>query len=175
MFKKILLVICGCVGLVLILAAFQPKEMFVSREIVIAATPETIFPYINNAQKAYEWMPWAEGDPSIQLTYSGPAEGVGAQSVWSGKEMGVGRSEVVESVPNQLVKTKLEYTEPFEMSQMADLALTPNGDGTLVKWSVSGNQTYFFRVIGLFMSCDKMIGGEFEKGLSKLKAITESK
>ncbi len=174
MIKKILLGLGFIVAAILIAAAFQSPEMNVSREIEISATPETLFPYINNSKKSYEWMPWSESDPTVEMKYSGPDAGVGAFSSWKGKQMGVGTAEVVESITNQVVKTKLTYTEPFAMSQMAEVSLTPKPGGTLVKWSVSGHSNYFFRLIGIFVSCDKMIGGEFEKGLKKLKLLTES-
>jgi hypothetical protein len=175
MFKKISIGIGIVITGILTLAALKSGEMHVSRELVIAATPEVLFPYINNSQKSYEWMPWAEGDSGIKINFSGPSEGVGSQSSWNGKKMGVGSSEVVESVANQIVKTKLVYTKPFEMSQLAELSLTPATNGTLVKWSISGQNSFFFRLMGLFMNCDKMIGGEFEKGLNKLKSLTEHK
>ena len=175
MFKKISLVLGVLVAGVLIFTAFKSDEMYVSREMVILASPEALFPYINNTQKSYEWMPWAEGDSGIEIKYSGPLEGIGAKASWNGKQMGVGTSEVVESIANKVVKTKLEYTKPFEMSQFAEISLTQSTGSTLVKWSVSGHKNYFFRLMGLFMNCDKMIGGEFEKGLNKLKLLTENK
>lgn len=175
MIKKVFTGFGALVILVLIFAALKSPEMKVSREIVLNATPEAIFPYINNSKKSYEWMPWAEGDPGLEMNYSGPPEGVGAASNWKGKEMGVGNSLVVESIPNQVVKTKLEYTEPFAMSQLAEISLSPIAGGTKVIWSVSGNNNYFFRLMSVFMDCDKMIGGEFEKGLNKLKTLTETK
>ena len=175
MFKKIGIGFGIIIAGILILAAFQPREMNVGRELVIAASPEVLFPYMNNSQKSYEWMPWAEGDPGIEIKYSGPSEGVGSKSNWNGKKMGIGSSEVVESVMNKIVKTKLEYTKPFEMSQLAEISLTPTAGGALVKWGVSGQNNYFFRLIGIFVNCDNMIGREFEKGLSKLKSLTEAK
>jgi hypothetical protein len=175
MFKKIGLGIVVIIAAILVYAGVKPAEMTVSREIVVAASPESLFPYINSSQKSYEWMPWAEGDPSIDIKYSGPEEGLGAKSDWTGDQMGIGSSEVVESIPNQVVKTKLEYTKPFVMSQLAEVSLAPTEGGTLVKWSVSGHNNYFFRLMSVFVNCDKMIGGEFEKGLSKLKTIAEVK
>jgi hypothetical protein len=100
---------------------------------------------------------------------------VGAKSTWSGKEMGEGTSLVIESIPNQSVKTKLDYTKPFEMSQTATVSLAPTNGGTRVEWSVSGHNNFFFRLMGVFVNCDKMVGGEFEKGLAKLKTLAESK
>jgi hypothetical protein len=31
----------------------------------------------------------------------------------------------------------------------------------------------FFKVFGLFMDCDKMIGKDFEKGLAAMKSVVE--
>lgn len=175
MFKKIVIGLAIVIAGILVTAGLKSNHMLVTRQMVIASSPENLFPYINNSQKSYEWMPWAEGDPGLEIKYSGPPEGVGAKSSWKGKEMGVGSSEVVESVINQVVKTKLEYTEPMQMSQLAEISLAPAAGGTLVKWSVSGDYNYFFRLMGIFVDCDKMIGGEFEKGLNKLKSLVESK
>ncbi len=163
------------VAAILVIAAVQSPEMNVSREIEIAATPDILFPFINNSKKSYEWMPWSESDPTVEIKYSGPEAGVGASSSWQGKEMGVGTAEVVESISNQVVKIKLTYTEPFSMSQLAEVSLTPSSSGTIVKWSVTGQSNYFFRLLGIFVSPDKMIGQEFEKGLKKLKMLTEGK
>lgn len=175
MIKKIGIAFGVIVIGVLVVAAFRPAEMRISRDMVIAASPETLFPYINSSKKAYEWMPWSAGDPGLQIQFSGPAEGVGAKSTWSGKEMGEGSSLVIESIPNQSVKTKLDYTKPFEMSQIAMVSLAPTNGGTRVEWSVSGHNNFFFRLMGVFVNCDKMVGGEFEKGLAKLKTLAESK
>lgn len=175
MFKKILIGIGAVLAVILVVAAFKSPQMKVSREIVVSAAPEAIFPYINDSQKSYQWMPWAEADPEVKISYSGPSAGVGAMSSWEGRQMGTGRSEVVESIPNQTVKTKLTYTKPFEMSQLAEISLAPFSGGTKVTWSVSGQNNYISRLFGLFVDCDKMIGGEFEKGLGKLKALTEKK
>jgi hypothetical protein len=175
MIKKIFIGLGVIVVAIIVIAAVQSPEMNVSREIEIAATPDSLFPFINNSKKSYDWMPWSESDPTVEMKFSGPEAGVGASSSWKGKEMGVGTAEVVESIPNQVVKTKLIYTEPFAMSQLAEVSLTPSSSGTLVKWSVSGQSNYFFRLIGVFVSSDKMIGGEFEKGLRKLKTLAENK
>jgi hypothetical protein len=174
-FKKTLIFASLIIAAVLVYASLKSPKMYVSRELVIAASPEVIFPHINNSKKSYEWMPWAEADPNVKMSYSGPEEGVGASSSWVGDEMGVGTSEVVESVPNQVVKTKLVYTEPMAMSQLAEISLTPVADGTLVKWSVGGDSDFLFRLIGIFVDFDSMVGKDFEKGLTKLKSLTENK
>jgi hypothetical protein len=46
--------------------------------------------------------------------------------------------------------------------------LKPDGAGTHVTWSMEGKQNYMSKVMCMFMNMDKMIGGEYEKGLAKL-------
>jgi hypothetical protein len=53
------------------------------------------------------------------------------------------------------------------------LSHSKNGE-TSVRWSVNGHNSFFFRIMGIFISMDKMVGGEFEKGLVKLKKLVES-
>lgn len=157
------------VGAFLIYVALQPSEFVVARELVIKAPPEVIFPYINNSKKSMEWMPWKDSDPGAQMVYSGPEEGVGATTTWdSPGKMGTGQALVTESIPNQSVKTQLTYTKPMTMSQLAEVSLTPTGDGTLVKWSVTGNNSFVGRIFCVFLNMDKMVGSEFEKGLAAL-------
>jgi hypothetical protein len=110
------------------------------------------------------------------MIYSGPSEGVGSKSSWdSTGKMGTGTAEVIESIPNKIVKSKLEYTRPMVMSQIALMELTQSANGEVhVRWSVNGHNSFFFRLLGTFFSMDKMVGGEFEKGLAKLKKTAET-
>jgi uncharacterized protein YndB with AHSA1/START domain len=175
MITKILIVLGIVIAGLLIYAAAKPSGMFISRELLVKASPQVIFPFLNNSRKANEWMPWAEIDPKVTMSYAGPEEGVGSVSSWeSTGQMGVGKAEVVESVANQRVKTRLTYTKPMAMSQLAEFSLNPTPEGTVVRWSVSGNTPFVGRLFCIFMSMDKMVGGQFDKGLTELKDKVES-
>jgi hypothetical protein len=39
---------------------------------------------------------------------------------------------------------------------------------------MTGTNGFLFRALGMFMSMDKMVGGDFEKGLAQMKAAAES-
>ena len=41
-------------------------------------------------------------------------------------------------------------------------------------WSMSGDKNFMAKAIHLFMNMDKMIGGQFEKGLAEMKSIVEA-
>lgn len=174
MLKKII----GAIGLIivaiLVAAALQPADYTVSREISIKAPAEKIFPYLNNSKLAEQWGPWMEIDPSTKMQYSGPDSGPGSRADWtSDGQMGVGSATITESVPNQKVVMKLAYTKPMAMTQDAEYNLRTEGAESVVTWKVQGKNTFPGRVMCMFMNMDKMVGGMFEKGLSKLKTLVE--
>src|SRR5690348_4186807 len=108
MMKKIALALVVVVGGFLGYVAMQPSAMSISREVVIKAPAEAIFPLVNSSKRSNDWMPWKAMDPNLQMSYSGPDEGVGSASSWQSEgQMGKGQSVVIASVPNQLVKTEL--------------------------------------------------------------------
>lgn len=175
MLKKSLLSVAIILAIFLTYIATQSPDYSVSRQVVVKASAEKLFPYINNSKRTNDWMPWKDSDPNVQMTYSGPDEGVGSIASWDSQgQMGTGKAEVVESKVNESVKTKLTYTKPFEMIQMAEVSLTPQPDGTVVRWSVEGKNNFIGRIFCFFMGMDKMVGSEFEKGLNKLKSMIES-
>ena len=174
MFKKISIAIGIVVGLFLIYVALQPAEYTISRELLINASSETLFPYINNSEQTSTWMPWKESDPKAVMTYSGPAEGVDSKSSWDSEgSMGTGEALVIESIPLLSVKTQLTYIKPMEMKQLAEIKLKPTDGGTVVHWSVSGSNPFWGRVFCVLFNMPKMIEGEFDKGLNNLKKMVE--
>lgn len=175
MLKNVLIAILVVIICFLGYVAIQPADYEISREITIATPPDVIFPYINNTQKANRWMPWFDNDPNLKINYTGPEEGIGSASNWvSTGPMGVGETQIIESVLNEAVKTKLTYKEPMTMEQTASLTLTPAESSTVVRWSVVGKNNFIGRLMCVFMDMDEMVGAEFEKGLAKLKTIAES-
>lgn len=175
MAKKIALVVVALLILPLIYAAFQSPHYEVSREITINAPASKVFPYLNNMKLADQWGPWKEVDPSAKSSFSGPDEGVGAKMSWEGgKQLGTGSATIAESVPNERVLVKLEYSQPMVMTQDSYYLLKASGDQSVVTWKVNGENGLLGRVMCLFMNMDKTVGGMFEKGLSNLKTLVES-
>ena len=174
MFKKLVLTALTIVFGFLFYVASRPSHFEVARELEVQAPAEKIFPFINNSKLANDWMPWKDSDPEVRMSYSGPDEGVGSTSSWeSSGHMGTGKAEVVVSEKNKSVKTQLTYTKPMAMTQLAEVSLTPTATGTRVRWQVSGESNFMGRLMCVFMNMDKMVGGEFEKGLSRLKTMVE--
>lgn len=176
--KKILISVAVLLAGIFIYVGQKPAAYKISRELALNAPVEAVFPFLNSSKLANDWMPWRDSDPQLKMSYSGPETGVGSTSSWeSPGRMGVGKAEVVEAIPNQKIKTKITYEKPMQFTQMSEFLLTANGTGSKVRWSVEGENTFIGRLMCFLtvMDMDKYVGGEFEKGLNKLKLLVEAK
>ncbi|MBU2641624.1 MAG: SRPBCC family protein [Gammaproteobacteria bacterium] len=174
MLKTILIGLVALIVLVLIYAATRPDDFRVERSVVVAAPAEKIFPLIDTLQNWRAWSPYERKDPAMQRTYAGPASGIGAAYAWKGnKEVGEGRMEIVESTPPSKVRFKLDFAVPFEAHNEAVFALEPVAGSTRVGWTMTGASPFMFKLMGLFVNMDEMIGRDFETGLAALKTQAE--
>ncbi|MEZ4750231.1 MAG: SRPBCC family protein [Bdellovibrionota bacterium] len=174
MAKKIGIALGVVLGVFLIYVAFKSPKYEFAREIRIEASADKIFPWINNAKKMDEWMPWKEVDSKMVLSFSGPEEGVGSKSSWTSEgQMGEGSSTIVESIPNQKTVFDLQYMKPHEMKQSASIEIVPEGNASLVRWSVWGENGFVGRLFCTLVDMSKHINGSFDAGLSKLKGLVE--
>jgi uncharacterized protein YndB with AHSA1/START domain len=173
MFKIILIILFLLVAAVLIFAATKPDSFRIERSRTIKASPEAVRALLVDFKQWAAWSPWEEKDPGMQRNYSGVASGVGAVYGWEGnKNVGKGRMEILDVQP-QKVTIKLDFLAPFEAHNTAEFTLQPEGDSTKLTWAMFGPATYLSKVMTTLMSMDKMVGPDFEAGLTKLKAAAE--
>jgi polyketide cyclase/dehydrase/lipid transport protein len=174
MLKKILLALAVLVVLLLVIAAFRPGDFRVQRSAVIQAPPQRIQRLIDDFHLWDSWSPWEHLDPNMQRTFGGAASGRGATYAWTGNgKVGKGKMEILETSPAG-VTIDLWFLQPIEGHNTAEFTFTPVAGGTEVTWAMTGRQPFVGRVMGLFVSMDRMIGKDFESGLAKLKAAAES-
>lgn len=174
MIKKILLGLTAVIALVLAAAALQPADFKVERTATIAAPAERIFAEVSDFHRWDAWSPWAKLDPEMKTHFEGPTGGVGAIYTWTGNsKVGEGRMTVAELAPGTLIRIKLEFLKPFVATNMTEFAFKGAGAQTEVVWTMTGTKNFVSKLMGLFMSMDKMVGKDFEKGLTQLKAAVE--
>jgi Polyketide cyclase / dehydrase and lipid transport len=170
----IVVVLVVVVAAVLGIAAAKPDTFRVQRSASIKASAEKIFENLNDFHRWPSWSPWEKLDPAMQKTHSGAASGPGAVYEWEGnKKVGKGRMEITQASPPSMLTIKLDFFKPFEAHNTAEFTLNGQSDSTTVTWAMTGQQPFFFKVMSVFMSMDKMIGKDFETGLANLKSITE--
>ena len=172
MIKTVVIAVVA-VAAVLLFAATRPDNFQVQRTVAIKAAPEQLHPLINDLHQFNAWNPYNKKDPSMTGTYRGPAAGPGAGFDFHGnKDVGKGSIQIVDSAPRQ-VTMKLDMAEPFEVHNIVEFRLAPQGDFTAVTWAMHGPSPFLGKLIGVFLNMDRMLGRDFETGLADLKARAE--
>jgi hypothetical protein len=67
----------------------------------------------------------------------------------------------------------LHFTKPMVANNKVLFTLRDTGGGTDVSWAMTGTYSFVHKLFGVLFNTDKMVGGEFAKGLADLKAIAE--
>jgi hypothetical protein len=81
---------------------------------------------------------------------------------------------ITESKPAELVRIKLEFFKPFAATNATEFSFKPAGsDSTAVTWTMTGQNNFLSKAMCMFVNMDKMVGGDFEKGLASLKSVSE--
>jgi hypothetical protein len=94
---------------------------------------------------------------------------------WAGNnKVGQGSMTITESRPYEFIKFKLEFLKPFAATNTAEFNFNSENGQITVTWSMYGKSNFKSKAIGLIMSCDKMVGSQFEKGLAALKSVSEA-
>ncbi|HEY7087050.1 MAG TPA: SRPBCC family protein [Tepidisphaeraceae bacterium] len=175
MLPYILIGIAALIALFLLIVAMQPAAFKVVRSAKIAAPPETVFAQVNDFHNWDAWSPWAKIDPDCRNSFEGAPAGQGAVFSWDGnKKVGAGRMTITDSRPAEKVRIKLEFFRPFKCENAAEFTFTPVGsDQTQVNWAMTGQKNFMFKAFCMFANMDKAVGGDFEKGLAAMKAVSE--
>jgi uncharacterized protein YndB with AHSA1/START domain len=168
-----IVVVLLVVGL-LIAASRQPAIFRVARTLKMKASPEKIFGVLDDFHAWSNWSPWEKLDPQMKRTHSGAARGPGAVYAWEGnKKAGAGRMEITDVTPGRRVAIKLDFLKPWEAHNQVELTLEQAGESTNVTWAMSGPSPFMFRLMGMFMNLDRMIGKDFETGLANIQRLME--
>lgn len=173
---KILIALAVIVVVLVAIVARRPSDFRIVRTATMAAAAPDVFAQVNDFHHWQAWSPWAKRDPGMKQTYGGAQAGAGATYAWAGnREVGEGRMTLVESRPSELIRVNLEFLKPFAATSTAELTFQPERDRTAVTWSMTGKRSFVAKALDLVMNMDRMIGGDFEKGLAAMKSVVEKK
>jgi hypothetical protein len=165
--------------LVVILAAAitaytLPRHARVMRSAEIAAPPATVYAITSDLRRFNEWSPWLELDPDAQFTFTGPVDGVGQTLNWESAkpDMGKGSQTIARLEPDKTVETDLQFGEMGPAKTTFDIE--PTVMGSRVTWGLTTDLGFnpVARFMGLML--DGWVGPDFERGLTKLKAVAET-
>jgi hypothetical protein len=78
------------------------------------------------------------------------------------------------STPEQ-VEVRLHFEKPWDSTNQVFFELAPSGDeATRVTWRMRGTTKGFAALFSKVVSMDRLVGKDFEKGLTRMKAAAES-
>ncbi len=170
----VVLLVIALVALALY-AHSRPDTFRVQRATTIQASPEKVFGFVNDFHRWSSWSPWEKLDPAMQKTHSGASVGKGAVYEWAGNgKVGQGRMEITEAMAPNRIAIKLDFLKPMEAHNVAEFSLAARGGATEVVWAMHGPAPFVSKLMGVFISMDRLIGKDFETGLANLKAAAEA-
>ncbi|HMJ14794.1 MAG TPA: SRPBCC family protein [Polyangiaceae bacterium] len=176
MLRKILIGLVALLVVLVIVVATRPDTFHIERSITIAAPPAAAFAQVNDFHAWSAWSPWEKMDPNMKRTFAGSASGEGAQYAWVGNdEVGEGRMTIEKSQAPSLISIRLEFIKPFAATNTATFTFAPVAEDTKLTWGMDGKNDFMAKAAHLFMDIDAMVGKDFERGLTALKAVTESR
>ena len=107
----------------------------------------------------------------MKVTYSSNNPvGKGSYYSWMGEKSGEGKLTILEEVPNQSIKTQLDFKGMG--TSYGKWKFEETGNGTKVTWGFDSELSGFTKWMGLTM--DSFLGGQFEEGLAEIKKLAES-
>lgn len=175
MAKKIGIAVAVLVVLFLGIVASRPATFRVERSATFAAPPAVAFGLVNDFSKWAGWSPWEKLDASMKKTLSGPASGAGAKYEWVGNDkVGQGEMTILEAKAPERIAIDLRFLKPWAAQNPTTFDFKPAGEGVAVTWVMTGKNDFMGKLFGLFMDIDKMVGGDFERGLAAMKTLAEA-
>lgn len=173
--KKIGIGLLILISIPLIAGLFISKEVNYEKSIIIDAPIEIVWLHVNSLSAIDTWSPWNDYDPQMKKVLTGTDGEVGAKQQWESKHEKVGKgSQTISKIeaPN-LIETTLKFYEPYESEAKGYIKLFDENGTTKVSWGFSSEMPYPFNVTKLFMNMEKMMGEEWQNGLTKLKKKCE--
>lgn len=163
-------VLLGAAGGVLLLFLgigwLLPGSWSAERSTVLDAPPRSVYPWVDSPAGWQRWTPW----PDSGVVREGPERGAGARLSWDDEELGNGSFEIVQAVPDSLVRYRV-VVQGGSMHTDGTMRLAAAGAGTRVEWREEGDfgsnplMGYWAR----FMAHAQ--GAELEKALDRLGAL----
>jgi len=176
MIGKIAIAFLVVLAVLLVVVATRPADFHIERSLSVAVPPDRVFPHVNDFHAWADWSPWEKLDPKMERSFTGPTTGPGAGYGWrsdNGK-VGEGRMTIERSEPSSQVAIRLDFIKPMTATNAINFTLAPEGGGTKVTWTMDGRNGFMGKAFSLVMNMDKLVGGDFERGLASLKAVAES-
>ncbi|HEX8563588.1 MAG TPA: SRPBCC family protein [Flavobacterium sp.] len=163
------------VVIILIVAAFSPKEYTVTRDIVINRPQPEVFSFIKIQKNQEQYSKWVMTDPNMKKSFTNNDGTVGFIYAWdsSNDQVGQGEQEIT-AMSDKSITCEIRFIRPWEgkaTTVMTTEMVSPVQ--TKVAWSFQSETPFPMNAMMLFMDMDEMLGGDMAISLQNLKQILE--
>ncbi len=159
---------------VIVLSVVEPKDVTVTRSIVIKAPKDVVFDQIVKFKNWNNWSPWYRMDSGkMKMTYYGMDGTPGSGYTWEGDKTGAGdmRDSAVSGTD---MLYNLTFTKPHGGGAWGHLKAEDTAGITKVTWSCVMHFGAPSNAMLVFMNMEKMLAPDFENGLKYMKEYVES-
>jgi hypothetical protein len=174
--KRIILVLGSIIILWMGVAALISGDCVYEKSITINAPVEKVWQQTNTLKAMDQWSPWNDLDPGMKKEWTGTTGQPGEKICWDSQKetAGKGCQEVKKvDAAGKRIDTELQFLKPFKREAKAYVKIVPEGNGSKVTWGLTSTIPFPFTVMKMFMNMEKAIGKDYQKGLSKLKELSE--
>jgi effector-binding domain-containing protein len=172
--RRILLVLLAVIVILIAVAYLLPSKVCIKRKAAIKAPRELVYFHVNYLKSWEKWSPWHKMDTTMKITYSPLTLGKGAFYAWESKneQLGTGKYIITEAAMYDSICNDMYFMNSPKPTK-GGFRFKEIPEGTEIVWWMQSDLGYnpFMRWMGLFF--DKMVGKDFEKGLSNLKTLCE--
>ena len=153
-------------------AFFLPRQMKVSRAVVISAGPVAVFDKLQSLKQWESWGPWFRRDRFVDKKFDGPESGEGAVMDWKSSGGETGRVKIVSALRPESLHLAVQFTDSGDAETWFELK-DAGGGATELTWGFQADfgQNMARRYFGLFAAHTG--GNDLEEGLANLKALLE--
>ena len=169
---EILISLAIVFALFLIVGVMLPSSRHLTEKTETNRKLTIVFDTMNSFRRFKDWNPLVLRDPRMQLSLSGPVEGVGAKLDYTSQEprLGSGSYEITESVPQQKIALNIHNIERGENKRTA-FFFKPTGrnnrNGEITQtYDVDYGWNLLGRYAGLYVT--RHIGDDMKMGLARL-------
>lgn len=141
--------------------------MNVNRSVVIDASPEKIFPFLNDFNHWPSWSPWLIMEPGVKVTVSDDTK----YYEWEGNRVGSGNMTVLTEDEDKSINYDLTFLKPWKSTAKVGFVLSPEGNSTKVTWTMDSSLPFF--MFWMKKSMEAYVGMDYVRGLVMLKDLVE--
>jgi len=173
--KIVGIIVLILIVIIIVLGLIAPKSYLVERAVVINAPKDLVFTHVQYWKNWEAWSPWSEKDTTMTTSIEGTDGEAGSVYKWIGDPKSTGKGEMTNTgvKPSEEIAYHLKFIEPMASESEGYIRLSDAEGGVQAVWGFAGKDPFPWNIMCLFISMDKMIGGDFEKGLSNLKNLCE--